>query len=137
MKKNSITRFGVSIDDSLLDKFDSLIKTEGYVNRSEAIRDLIRQKLDSNAVSDPEAESLGTLSLVFSHENHELADRLNEIQHNYFGNVVSSTHVHLDQHNCLEVLILRGKAKDIKSIADRLCSLKNIRKGDLTLTSGV
>ena len=132
---NNITRFGVSIDDRLLKKFDDLIEEKGYVNRSEAIRDLIRYMLDNNDISDPEAETVGTLSLVYSHDVHEIADKLNDIQHDYFQNIVSSTHIHLDAHNCLEVLILRGKSKDVKSIADRLKSLKNIQKGELTLTS--
>ena len=132
---NSITRFGVSIDERLLEKFDAIIEERGYVNRSEAIRDLIRYMLDTNDISDPEAEAVGTLSLVYKHDSHEIADKLNEIQHGFFGNIVSSTHIHLDHHTCLEVLILRGKAKDVKAIADKLRSLKNIQKGDLTLTS--
>jgi CopG family nickel-responsive transcriptional regulator len=132
---NSITRFGVSIDEKLLEKFDKLIEEKGYANRSEAIRDLIRYMLDTNDIAYPEAETVGTLTLVYKHDIHEIADKLNEIQHSYFGNVISTTHVHLDRHNCLEVLILKGKAKDVKAIADKLRSLKNIQKGDLTLTS--
>lgn len=132
---NSITRFGVSIDERLLEKFDSLIEEKGYVNRSEAIRDLIRYMLDTNEISDPEAETVGTLSLVYKHDSHEIADKLNEMQHSFFGSIVSSTHIHLDHHTCLEVLILRGKAKDVKTIADKLRALKNIQKGDLTMTS--
>jgi CopG family nickel-responsive transcriptional regulator len=132
---NSVTRFGVSIDERLLKKFDDIIEEKGYVNRSEAIRDLIRYMLDTNEISDPDTETVGTLSLVYKHDVHEIADKLNEIQHAYFGNVVSSTHVHLDHHNCLEVLILRGKARDIKAIADKLRAIKNIQKGDLTLTA--
>lgn len=132
---NKVIRFGVSIDDRLLRKFDKLIDEEGYVNRSEAIRDLIRYKLDAIDISSPDAETIGTLSLVYSHDSREIADKLNEIQHSHFSHIVSATHVHLDRHNCLEVLILRGKAKDVKSIADKLRSLKNVQKGDLTLTS--
>jgi CopG family nickel-responsive transcriptional regulator len=132
---NNITRFGVSIDDRLLKRFDTIIEEKGYVNRSEAIRDLIRYMLDTNDISDPEAETVGTLSLVYSHDVHEIFDKLNDIQHHYFHNIVSSTHVHLDEHNCLEVLILRGKAREVKAIADKLKSLKNVQKGDLTLTA--
>lgn len=139
IKKSSditrITRFGVSMEDALLQKFDVLIEAEGYATRSEAIRDLIRSKLNLTEISDPEAQAIGTLSLVYSHDSRDIADKLNDIQHHYFGSIVSATHVHLDRHNCLEVLILRGKAKDIKIIADRLRSLKNVRKGELTLSS--
>jgi len=132
---NVITRFGVSIDERLLKKFDDLIEEKGYVNRSEAIRDLIRYMLDTDEISDPDAEAVGTLSLVYKHDSHEIADKLNEIEHDYFNNIVSATHVHLDHDNCLEVLILRGKARDVKAIADRLRAVKNIQKGYLTLTS--
>ncbi len=131
----NIIRFGVSIDEKLLNRFDELIEDKGYVNRSEAIRDLIRYMIDSNDTSDPDAESVGTLTLVYSHEVREISDKLNDIQHNYFGNIVSATHVHLDEHNCLEVLILRGKTSDIKAIADKLKSVKNVKRGDLTITA--
>jgi len=132
---NNITRFGVSIDERLLKKFDDMIEEKGYVNRSEAIRDLIRYMLDTNEISDPDAETVGTLSLVYNHDTHEIADKLNEIEHVYFNNIVSSTHIHLDHDSCFEVLILRGKAKEIKVIADKLRAVKNIQKGYLTLTS--
>ena len=131
----NIIRFGVSIDEKLLNRFDELIEEKGYVNRSEAIRDLIRYMIDSNDTSHPEAEAVGTLTLVYSHDVREISDKLNDIQHQFFGNVVTSTHVHLDEHNCLEVLILRGKTRDIKLIADKLKSVKNVKRGDLTITS--
>ena len=130
-----VTRFGVSIDERLLKKFDDLIEEKGYVNRSEAIRDLIRSMLDTNEISDPDAETVGTLSLVYKHDSHEIADKLNEIEHGYFDNIVSSTHIHLDHDSCFEVLILRGKARDVKAISDKLRAVKNIQKGYLTLTS--
>ncbi|MCP4137545.1 MAG: nickel-responsive transcriptional regulator NikR [bacterium] len=132
---NNIIRFGVSIDEKLLTRFDSLIGEKGYVNRSEAIRDLIRTMMVNNDISDPEAEAIGTLTLVYDHHVHEISDKLNDIQHHYFGSIVSTTHIHLDEHNCLEVLILRGKTKDVQAIADKLASIKNIRNGQLTLTS--
>jgi CopG family nickel-responsive transcriptional regulator len=132
---NNIVRFGVSIDGKLLDRFDGMIEAKGYVNRSEAIRDLIRNMLVSEEVADPESEVIGTLTLIFSHDQHEITDRLNEIQHGYFKNVISSTHVHLDEHNCLEVLILRGEAKTVQMIADRLVSTKYVRHGRLTVTT--
>jgi CopG family nickel-responsive transcriptional regulator len=131
----NIIRFGVSIDEQLLGKFDELIIQKGYVNRSEAIRDQIRNMLVEESISDPETDSIGTLTLVFSHDVRELSDKLNDIQHHYFENIITSNHIHLDEHNCLEVLILRGKAGTVKEIADKLLSVKNVRHGRLTLTS--
>jgi len=137
MGQSSIVRIGVSIDEKLLDRFDSLISEKGYVNRSEAIRDMIRDQLVKEEIADPERDTVGTLTLVYSHEVRELADKLNDIQHHFYRNVVSAVHVHLDEHNCLEVLILRGRAGDIQEIADRLLSVKNVTHGKLTITSAV
>ncbi len=131
----SIVRFGTSIDENLLTRFDAIIGEKGYVNRSEAIRDLIRDMLIMEEVTDPDTEAMGTLTLVYSHEVREIADKLNDIQHQYFSNIISTVHVHLDEHNCLEVLILCGKSKTVKNIADRLLSIKNVRHGKLTITS--
>lgn len=131
----NIVRFGTSIDEKLLIQFDEIINRKGYVNRSEAIRDLIRDMLVAEETADPDTEAMGTLTLVFSHEVREIADRLNDIQHQHFDNIISTVHVHLDEHNCLEVLILRGKSKTVRSIADRLLSIKNVRHGKLTITS--
>ncbi len=132
---NNLIRFGVSIDQKLLKQFDSIITEKGYVNRSEAIRDLIRDMLVSEDIANPDAESIGTLTLVYSHDVRELSEKLNEIQHHNHKIIVSTTHIHLDEHNCLEVLILRGKTKDVSLIADRLLSVKNVRHGKLSITS--
>ena len=131
----NIIRFGVSIDEKLLDRFDSIISEKGYVNRSEAIRDLIRDMLVKEETSDPEAEVMGTLTLVYSHDVHEISDKLNDVQHEHFGNIISTVHVHMDEHNCLEVLLLRGSAAEVKRIADNLLAIKNVRHGKLTVTS--
>jgi CopG family nickel-responsive transcriptional regulator len=130
----NIVRFGVSIDEHLLEHFDALIARKGYVNRSEAIRDLIRTMIANEDISDPETDAIGTLSIVYNHHAAELADKLNDLQHHSFKNIVSTTHIHLDEHNCLEVLILKGKTRDIKSIADKLSAIKNVKNGQLTLT---
>jgi CopG family nickel-responsive transcriptional regulator len=132
---NNIIRFGVSIDEKLLNRFDEIIHEKGYVNRSEAIRDLMRDMLVLKELANPDSESIGTLTLVYSHEIRELADKLNDIQHHSHKIIISTTHIHLDEHNCLEVLILRGKIKDIQSIADKLLSVKNVRHGKLTVTT--
>lgn len=132
---NSIIRFGVSIDEKLLKRFDDLISEKGYVNRSEAVRDLMRDMLVTEDISDPEAETIGTLTIVYSHETREISDKLNEVQHSHYKNIVSAIHVHLDEHNCLEVLILKGRTRIVKSIADHLLSIKNVRHGKLTITT--
>ncbi len=132
---NRIIRFGVSIDEKLLLQFDDLISEKGYVNRSEAIRDLIRDALVREEAASPEAGVIGTLTLVYSHEVREIADRLNDIQHDNFQSIISAVHVHLDEHNCLEVLILKGASRVVKKIADRLLSIKNVRHGKLTITT--
>ena len=132
---NNIVRFGVSIDGKLLRKFDDIISDKGYVNRSEAIRDLIRDMLVSESISDPDSDVIATLTIVYSHDVREISERLNEAQHAHFGNIISSVHVHLDEHNCMEVLLLKGKACIIRSIADHLLSIKNVRHGKLSVTS--
>lgn len=134
---NNIIRFGVSIDEKLLNKFDIIIDEKGYVNRSEAIRDLIRGMMENNEISESEAVVIGTLTLVYSHNVHELADKLNDIQHHHHKSIISTTHIHLDEHNCLEVMILRGKSKDVQEIADRLISIKNVKHGKLTVTAAL
>lgn len=132
---NNIVRFGVSIDDKLLKKFDSIIEEKGYVNRSEAIRDLIRDMMVSDSISDPDTDAIGTLTMVYSHDTREISEKLNDAQHHHFGSIISTTHIHLDEHNCLEVIIMRGKAKTIQSISDKLLSIKNVRHGKVTITA--
>ncbi|OHD67448.1 MAG: nickel-responsive regulator [Spirochaetes bacterium RBG_16_49_21] len=131
----SLIRFGVSIEEKLLSRFDNLIDSKGYVNRSEAIRDLIRDMLVSQELTDKNAEAIGTLTLVYSHDVRELSEKLNEIQHHHHRSIISTTHIHLDEHNCLEVLILRGKTRQVQAIADNLLAVKNVRHGKLTCTT--
>ncbi len=132
---NKIIRFGVSIDEKLLDQFDKTIEGKGYVNRSEAIRDLIRAMMVKEEVSDPKSEVIGALTLIYSHEVREISERLNEVQHSNYRNIISTVHVHLDEHNCLEVLLLRGSSSVVRGIADRLLSIKNVRHGKLSITT--
>lgn len=135
MIEKNIVRFGVSIEEKLLGKFDSLITEKGYVNRSEAIRDLIRDMLVAQQIEDPEAESFGTLTMVYNHHHGDISDRLNHVQHDYFANIISTTHIHLDAHNCLEVLILKGKSGQLKTIADMILSIKNVKHGRFVIAS--
>jgi len=135
MKKNKTTRFGVSMDADLLKEFDQLILGKGYANRSEAFRDLVRGHLVEKAWESASSEVVGTVTLVYNHHAHDLADKLTDIQHHHCKTIVSTTHIHLDEHNCLEVLILKGKSGDVKSIAERLISTKGVKHGQLAMTS--
>lgn len=135
MVERNIVRFGVSIEEKLLTKFDEQITGKGYVNRSEAIRDLIRDMLVAQQIEDPEAEAFGTLTMIYNHHHGDITDRLNNLQHDYYRNIVSTTHIHLDEHNCLEVIILRGQAGLIKSLAEMILSTKNVRHGKFVIAS--
>ena len=131
----SITRFGISLESPLLQRFDRLINKKGYASRSEAIRDLIRDSLVTEEWKSDNTETVGTITLVYSHDTRELNDILNDIQHNYHQLVISTTHIHLDGHNCLEVIIVKGKSEDIKTVADRLIGTKGVKHGKLTATT--
>jgi len=128
-------RFGISIDDGLLERFDRLVTEKGYVNRSEAIRDLIRDALVEQTWEAGNEETVGTVTLVYDHHVHDLADRLTAIQHDHHDRIISTLHVHLDHHNCLEVLIVRGQASQIKAIADSLIGVKGVKHGKLVMTT--
>ncbi len=130
-----LTRFGVSLDDALLGQFDRMIQRKGYTNRSEALRDLIREGLVREQWELGTDAAVGTLSLVYNHEVRELADRLTDLQHAHCQDIVSTLHVHLDAHHCLEVLVLRGKAADLKAIADRLIGTRGVKHGTFSATA--
>ena len=131
----STVRFGISLERSLLKGFDSLIKKKGYASRSEAIRDLIRDSLVKDEWEYGNKDTVGAISIVYSHDTRELSDTLTDIQHNFHSSVVSSLHVHLDHHNCLEVIIVKGKGREIKKIADRLIGTRGVKHGKLSLTT--
>ncbi len=131
----SIKRFGISLDSSLLKSFDGLIVKKGYLNRSEAIRDLIRDSLVKEEWKYGDKETVGAITIVYSHDTRELTDNLIEIQHQHHVSVISSMHVHLDHHNCLEVIVVKGKGTVIKRIADKLIGTKGVKHGKLTLTT--
>ena len=131
----SVTRFGISLESPLLKRFDRLIKKKGYASRSEALRDLIRDSLVSEEWESDNTETVGTITLVYSHDTRELNDTLNDIQHHNHQLVISTTHIHLDGHNCLEVIIVKGRAEDIKAVADRLIGTKGVKHGKLMATT--
>jgi len=132
---SGLTRFGVSIPDSLLGDFDRLIARKGYQNRSEAIRDLIRDSLVTEEWREGKKEMVGTISLVYSHHTRELSGILTKMQHDHYQTILSTLHIHLDEHNCLEVLAVKGKGEEIKKIGDRLVGTKGVKHGKISLTS--
>jgi len=130
-----ITRFGVSIDQKLLEHFDEKISSEGYLNRSEAIRDLIRESLVEKEWKLGDEELIGVVSLVFSHSQRELTEALTEIQHHHYPSIISAVHIHLDHDNCLEVLILKGRGKKIRTITDELKTLRGVKHCQLSIST--
>ena len=131
----STIRFGISLENALLKGFDSLIKKKGYSSRSEAIRDLIRDSLVMEEWESTTAETVGIITIVYSHDTRELADTLTDLQHHYYNSIISAMHIHLNEHNCLEVIVVKGKANNIKIIADRLIGIKGVKHGKFTLTT--
>jgi CopG family transcriptional regulator, nickel-responsive regulator len=133
--ESELQRIGVSIEEKLLTQFDSLIESKGYTNRSEAIRDLIREYLVEEEWRQGEGELVGTITLVYNHHLREMADRLTDMQHQYHEKIVSVLHVHLDAHNCLEVMVVKGAKAEIQAIAGRLSSLKGVKHCKLVATT--
>lgn len=128
------TRFGVSLDESLLEQFDALCQRRGYASRSEALRDVIRETLAADALPEPQAESSGVLTLVYDHHIRDLSKKLTERQHEDHDCVVATLHVHLDHHNCLEVLILKGQGSRIRAMAEALRAMRGVKHGTFSFT---
>ena len=127
-------RFGVSIEPDLLKKYDKIIKKDGYTNRSEALRDIIRKNLITEKSKDPNEIVIGTLTMIYDHHVGTLTDRLLNLQHDHTKEILVTTHVHIDHHNCLEVLVLKGKIGEIQKLADKIKALKGIKHGELVVT---
>jgi CopG family nickel-responsive transcriptional regulator len=132
---SDLARIGVAIDSDLLDKFDQLIAERGYTNRSEAFRDLIRDELVEKSWQAVDSEVVGTVTLVYDHHVRLLNEKLMDLQHDHHKNILSTLHVHLDHDNCLEVLIVKGKSRNVQKIADALISTKGVKHGRLTITT--
>jgi CopG family nickel-responsive transcriptional regulator len=129
-----LVRTGLSLDRKLLLRFDRAIAKKGYNNRSEAVRDLIRGHLVSEEVHENRIV-VGTLTMVYDHHRPALSERLIALQHHSHGNVLATTHVHLDRSNCLEVVLMKGRSAEVKGIADEILSLRGVKHGRLVLTS--
>ena len=130
-----LTRFGVSLDEELLEPFDALCAVKGYSNRSEAIRDLIRKALVAEEWQQADGQGAGTLTLVYDHHKNDLARRLTQMQHDEHDIIIATLHVHLGHHNCLEVLILKGEAARVRAQADKLISCKGVKHGTFSGTT--
>lgn len=131
---SELQRFGVSIEESLLKLFDAQIEKKGYNNRSEAIRDLIRDNLVSEEWNTDQ-ETVGTITIVYDHHTRDLGPQLTHLQHSFTGNILSVLHVHLDHHNCLEVLVVKGKGRDLQKLSDQIVAMRGIKHGKLTMTT--
>ena len=129
-----LRRFTVSMEENLLDDFDSFIKDHHYQNRSEAIRDLIRNRIIEKEWQ-ADKDVMGVISLVYDHHQHKLQEKVTELQHDFHHQIVSTTHVHMDHHNCLEVIIVRGKAGEVRRLADSLTAMRGVRNACLSMGS--
>lgn len=132
---SDIVRFSVSLESDLLEQFDRFCQEESYATRSEAIRQLLREKLTHRAWESDAQEVAGTLTLVYDHHRAQLRDRLMEVQHDHNEMVVATLHAHLTHDLCLETIVLRGPAGQLRQIAGKLTGLKGIFKGELVMAS--
>ena len=128
-----VERIGVSVEKKLLSMFDELISKQGYQSRSEAIRDLIRQQLSSDRLSDPKADAVAVVMLVYDHHATMVPQKLIDLQHSHILQAISSLHVHLDAHDCLEVIVLRGCVAELNKMAENLLSTKGVKLGRINL----
>ena len=129
-----LSRIGIALDSDLLKRFDRSIRHRGYTNRSEAFRDLIRDRLVTEQTASPEAIVVGTVTLIFDHHAHGVTEKLTEAQHAHHELVVSTSHAHLDHDSCLEVLIVHGQSAQVAQFADMLIGLKGVQHGRLVMT---
>ncbi len=129
-----LKRFSISLEKDLLAGFDDYIVRHGYSNRSEAVRDLIRKVLVKDEWAD-DSEVVGVVTMVYDHHKSQLQERITELQHDFYERITSTTHIHMDHHNCLEVTIVKGKASQVQNLAGRLIALRGVKDGSLTMSS--
>ncbi|MBE7561111.1 nickel-responsive transcriptional regulator NikR [bacterium] len=129
---DELKRFGISIPGDLLSRFDELIERRGYSNRSEALRDLMREDLGRERVHSNQPV-VGVISLVYDHHTRELTEKLTSLQHDHTESIISTMHVHLSHHDCLEVIVMRGRARQIEELADRMAAIKGVKFGRCVL----
>ncbi|MDO9229015.1 MAG: nickel-responsive transcriptional regulator NikR, partial [Syntrophales bacterium] len=131
---SELVRFGVSLEKTLLDRFDVLIRPKQYTNRSEALRDLIRKELVPQEWMSG-SDVVGTISLIYDHHKRDVLIRVMDMQHDFQEAIISTQHIHLDHHNCLEIVAARGKAEEVQRLADALRSIKGVRHATLSMSS--
>lgn len=130
-----LLRTGVALDSNLLKRFDRLIRAQGYENRSEAFRDLIRDRLNQESLQSREVFVVGAVTLIYDHHSRLLPDKLMELQHQYHRVIISTVHSHLDHDMCLEVVVVKGKLKEVQELGNRLIGLKGVQHGKLVMSS--
>src|SRR5271166_2140484 len=135
MGKDKIARFGVSLSSALLKELDRMIRQKGYKNRSLAISDMVRDHLVEHQQEITDGEVAGTITLVYDHHRPHVQETLTGLQHKQVATIISTLHVHLDHDNCLEVLVVRGKASVVRSIAEHLIAVRGVKHGKLMLTT--
>jgi CopG family nickel-responsive transcriptional regulator len=132
---DGVTRIGVSLEPELLKAFDDSISKKGYVSRSEAIRDLVRDSLAENEWKNEDEWMVGTIIMVYDHTSVAISDKLTNVQHQHGGMVTTSVHIHLDEDKCMEILICEGKLRDLKDFANEITSIKGVLRGRLTMAA--
>ena len=135
MPQDRVTRFSISMPSSLVGSLDRMVETAGFANRSQAVAKLVRDSLVDHHAAASNREIAGTITLVYDHHKPHLQELLTAIQHDHHAQIISTVHVHLDHDNCLEVLVVRGKARQVKIIADKLITAKGVKHGKLTVTT--
>lgn len=133
---SDLSRFSISTEENLLQSFDQLIARQGYSNRSEAFRDLMRDAIIKSKIEDsPQTgEVLGTLTLVYDHHASELSDKMNDLQHQYYNLIVSVLHVHVNHDDCMEVIVMRGEIGQVRLVSESLLTLRGVKHGKLFVT---
>ncbi len=131
---SELVRFGVSLEKPLLERFDALIREQQYTNRSEALRDLIRRELVQREWREGN-DVAGAITLIYDHHQREVLSKVTDTQHGFQKVIISTQHIHLDHHNCLEIIAARGKAEEVQRLADALKSIKGVRHGTLSMSS--
>jgi len=130
---SELVRFGVSLDKTLLEKFDRLIRSRKYTNRSEAFRDLIRKELIKKEWVE-DRDVAGAITFVYDHHKRDLLNKLIDIQHDYSKTIISTQHIHLDHDHCLEIVAVQGRAREVQKLADSIRAVKGVQHGTLSMT---
>jgi len=133
LSKSTLKRFGVSMDEKLLKEFDQMISSKGYENRSEAVRDMVRDALVKQSWKDDEQYVAGSILLFYDHHHTDVLQELINIQHDMHHAIMATTHFHLDHHNCLELIVVKGKSGELRKFSDQLISIKGVKYGKFTV----